>query len=93
MGDLSQARRWSISKSTSRCLYTLPFFPFLEITNVNGGVASNYNNARIKDARDADNIKSDLKDQTPIKFSRSLNLHDLIVHVSLTLIQLSKNLF
>lgn len=56
--------RWSISKSTSRCLYTLPFFPFLEITNVNGGVASNYNNARIKDARDADNIKSDLKDQT-----------------------------
>lgn len=73
MGDLSQACRWSISKSTSRCLYTLRFFPFLENTDVNGGVASNYHNARLKDANYADNIKSDLKDQTQITFSSSLN--------------------
>lgn len=54
------------------------FFPFLENTDVNGGVASNYHNARLKDANDADNIKSDLKDQTQITFSSSLNTGELI---------------
>lgn len=91
MGDLSQMVHFQINQSMP--LHTLIFLHFTRKRNVNGGVASNYHNARLKDASDADNIKSDLKDQTPIKFSRSLNLHDLIVHVSLTLIQLSKNLF
>lgn len=42
------------------------------------GVASNYHNAILKDANDADNIKRDLKDQTQITFSSSLNTGELI---------------
>ncbi len=59
-------------------LHTSIFFSFLENTNVNGGIASNYHNARLKDANDADNIKNDFKDQTQITFSSSLNTGELI---------------
>lgn len=44
--------------------YTLRFFPFHRNTNVNVGVASNYHNARLKDASAVDNVKSNLKDHT-----------------------------
>lgn len=37
---------------------------FHENTNVNGGVASNYHDARLKDAITVDRIKSNLKDHT-----------------------------
>ncbi len=59
-------------------LHTSICFSFLENTNVNGGIASNYHNARLKDANDADNIKIDFKDQTQITFSSSLNKGELI---------------